>query len=213
MPGKKPDNAESSKLRQRALSRWNNEGGANPDRSQDVLIHGEVKSDVPELTNAELVQLRIRVIALENLMIALLAEASDRQIDLAREMATYISPRPGFTQHPLTIHAAAQMIDLVERANQFRSSPPSLVPYKRTAIFDENTLPSGLRREHRTKPGVWGVIRVLDGRVRYQVLDPASEVILEPGHPGLILPDEPHLVEPLGSMRMQIEFYHQPPNL
>jgi len=51
----------------------------------------------------------------------LLAEAPDRQLGLAREMATYISPRPGFTQHPLTIHAAAHMVDLVERARQFRS--------------------------------------------------------------------------------------------
>jgi len=205
--------SNSSQLRLRALSRWENEGGATLDRAQDDLIHGDVVSEVPELTNSELVHLRIRVIALENLMIALLAETSNRQIDLAREMATYIAPRPGFTQHPLTVHAAAQMIDLIERANQFRDSPLSPMPYNRTSVFDENTLPAGLRREHRTKPGVWGVIRVLDGRVRYQVINPASEVILEPGRPGLILPDEPHLVEPLGSMRMQIEFYHQLPNL
>jgi hypothetical protein len=77
------------------------------------------------LTNAELVQLRIRVIALENLVIALLAEASDRQLDLVREMAAYISPRPGYTHHPLTIHAAIQMIDLVERAGRFRVVTPS----------------------------------------------------------------------------------------
>ena len=38
-------------------------------------------------------------------------------------------------------------------------------------------LPAGLRREHRTEPGVWGTIRVLEGRLRYQVLDPASEPI------------------------------------
>jgi tellurite resistance-related uncharacterized protein len=213
MPDKKPDIADSSQLRQRALSRWENEGGATLDRAQQDLSYGDLVSEVPELTNAELVHLRIRVIALENLMIALLAETSDRQIDLAREMATYISPRPSFTQHPLTIQAAAQMIDLVDRANQFRASPLSSLPYKRTSIFDENTLPAGLRKEHRTKSGVWGVIRVLDGRVRYQVLDPASEAILEPGRPGLILPDEPHLVEPLGAMRMQIEFYHQLPGL
>ena len=97
------------------------------------------------------------------------------------------------------------------------SAPPlsrtSAEPYRRTPVFDENTLPAGLRREHRTKPGVWGVIRVLDGQLRYQVLDPASEVVLEPGHPGLVRPDEPHQVEPLGSMRMQIEFYNQPPDL
>jgi hypothetical protein len=36
-------------------------------------------------------------------------------------MAAYISPRPGFTLHPLTTHAAAQMTDLVERAARFRS--------------------------------------------------------------------------------------------
>jgi hypothetical protein len=84
------------------------------------LMSGEVQSEVPELTNAELVQLRIRVIALENLVITLLAEASDRQLDLVREMAAYTSPRPGFTHHPLTIHAATQMINLVERAGRFR---------------------------------------------------------------------------------------------
>jgi hypothetical protein len=53
-------------------------------------------------------------------MISLLATASDRQLELAREMAGYISPRPGSTQHPLTTHAAADMIDLVERSSRFR---------------------------------------------------------------------------------------------
>jgi tellurite resistance-related uncharacterized protein len=91
------------------------------------------------------------------------------------------------------------------------SAPPT--PYKSTPVFDETTLPAGLRREHRTKPGVWGVIRVLDGRLRYQVLDPESEVILGPGRPGLVLPDQPHCVEPLGPMRMQVDFYNQPPDL
>jgi hypothetical protein len=159
MPDKKPDVAGASQLRQRALSRWENEGGATLD---DDLINAV--SAVPELTNAELVQLRIRVIALENLMIALLAEASDRQIDLAREMATYISPRPGFTQHSLTTHASAQMIDLVERANQCRTSPPSPMPLNAPRYSMRTRCL--LRREHRTKPDVWGVIRILDGRVR-----------------------------------------------
>jgi tellurite resistance-related uncharacterized protein len=94
-----------------------------------------------------------------------------------------------------------------------RTAPSSKVPYKCTPIFDETTLPAGLRREHRTKAGVWGVIRVLEGRLRYHVLEPNSEVILEPGHPGLLLPDQPHLVEPLGPMRMQVEFYDRLPDL
>lgn len=85
---------------------------------------GDSPSEDPALTNADLVQLRVRVIAMENLLIALLAQGSDRQIDLARDMAAYISPRPGFTEHPLTIHAAAQMVHLVERASHFRAVQP-----------------------------------------------------------------------------------------
>ena len=85
------------------------------------------------------------------------------------------------------------------------------VPYKSTPVFDENTLPAGLRREHRTKAGVWGVIRVLEGQLRYRVLDPISETILDLEHPGFVLPDQPHMVEPLGVMRMQVEFYDRDP--
>jgi tellurite resistance-related uncharacterized protein len=84
-------------------------------------------------------------------------------------------------------------------------------PYKSTPVFDETTLPVALRNEHRTKAGVWGVIRVLEGRVRYRVLDPVSETILDPQNPGIVLPNQPHLVEPLGVIRMQVEFYDRDP--
>lgn len=86
-------------------------------------------------------------------------------------------------------------------------------PYKSTPVFDENTLPTGLRNKHRTKAGVWGVIRILRGQVRYRVLDPVSEMNLDAEHPGLVLPDQPHLVEPLGPMQMKVEFYHACPKL
>jgi tellurite resistance-related uncharacterized protein len=89
--------------------------------------------------------------------------------------------------------------------------PHKAIPYKRTPVFDEITLPAGLRREHRTKPGVWGVIRVLEGSVRYRLLDSGCQTVLDPGHPGIVLPDQPHLVEPVGPMRMQIEFYDKMP--
>ncbi len=125
MPNKNPSVLDSSHQRQRALSRWDNEGGAIPDNPQKGLIAGDVQYEAPQLTNTELVQLRIRVIALENLVISLLAEASDRQRDLAREMAAYISPRPGFTHHPLTVQAAAQMTHLIDRAGHFRIKKPS----------------------------------------------------------------------------------------
>ncbi|HEY4958908.1 MAG TPA: hypothetical protein VII31_13930 [Caldimonas sp.] len=119
MPSRQSDASDRSKQRQRALQRWENEGGAGPGSLAADAQPGEMHC-VP-LTDAELVQLQIRVIALENLVIALLSQAPDRQLDLARAMAIHISPRPGFTAHRLTIHAAAQMISLVERAGYFRA--------------------------------------------------------------------------------------------
>jgi hypothetical protein len=103
-----------------AYSRWDNEGGAELSGRESASLTKPVPSVVPPLTNTELVQLRIRVIALENVVISLLAQSSDLQLDRVRDFAAYISPRPGFTPHPLTIHAAAEMVHLVERARHFR---------------------------------------------------------------------------------------------
>lgn len=112
-----------SEQRAMALSRWDNEGGAVLGLPTNTSRTDNDVPKVPELTNAEMVQLRIRVIALENVIITLLAGATDQQLELIREMAATISPRSGFTQHPLTIHAARQMNHLVDRANHFRVEP------------------------------------------------------------------------------------------
>ena len=82
-------------LRRNALSRWENEGGAI------APVARQAPPDIPDLGSAEIVQLRIRVIALENLLIAILANGSEAQLGVAREMASYILPRPGVTQHAL----------------------------------------------------------------------------------------------------------------
>ena len=120
MPESKKVTRERAELLFKALSRWDYEGGAGPDHPGLVL--SEARPDVPPLANAELVQLQTRVIALENLVIALLADASDWQIELAKKGAAYIRPRPGCTPHPLTINAANQMDHLVQRSAIFRVS-------------------------------------------------------------------------------------------
>lgn len=85
-------------------------------------------------------------------------------------------------------------------------------PYRTTAVFDETTLPAALRREHRTKGGAWGIIRVLDGELRLRLPDGRCER-LSPQRPGMIRPQEAHWVELLGPMRMQVEFYDREPEL
>jgi tellurite resistance-related uncharacterized protein len=84
------------------------------------------------------------------------------------------------------------------------------LPYRTTPVFDQDSLPAALRREHRTKAGVWGIIRVLDGQLQLQRAADAAET-LDAATPGLIRPEEPHFVTPLGAMRVQVEFYDSPP--
>lgn len=59
--------------------------------------------------------------------------------------------------------------------------PPS--PYRSTPVFDEATLPAALRREHRTKLGVWGVIRVLDGELKLTFTKQATPRCSRPARP------------------------------
>lgn len=88
--------------------------------------------------------------------------------------------------------------------------PDGLKPYKRTPVFDQDTLPAGLRRAHRTRPGVWALIHVIEGRLRYRVLEPFHETELAPGVTGVVRPGQPHEVEPLGPVRMYVEFHAAP---
>jgi hemoglobin len=80
-----------------------------------------------------------------------------------------------------------------------------------TPPFDENSLPAALRRDHSTKAGVWGVIRVLKGRLMLRFADSCADQLLEPGRPGRVAPQQVHHVEPLGPIRMQVEFYDRDP--
>jgi tellurite resistance-related uncharacterized protein len=84
-------------------------------------------------------------------------------------------------------------------------------PYKSTPMFDAERLPQGLRKVHSTKEGTWGVIRILAGRLRLFFPETGAETVLTPDSPGLVHPGEPHLVEPLGPFRMQVDFYRAPP--
>ena len=121
----KPDFADLAHRLQheRAVARSQSKGGAAPQSELADSAPDAEGSDGLPLVDAELVQLHIRVHALENLVIAMLAKGSDRQLDFVRDMADYIAPRPGFTPHRLTIGAAEEMNSLVERAGRFRRGP------------------------------------------------------------------------------------------
>lgn len=92
--------------------------------------------------------------------------------------------------------------------------PEDLHSYKRTPSFTEATVPSGLLSEHATKDGVWGLIHVEYGKLRYVVADrrrkPSEALLTSLSEPGIVEPTIVHRVEPVGAVRFHVEFLRSP---
>jgi tellurite methyltransferase len=88
--------------------------------------------------------------------------------------------------------------------------PEDYVAYRRTPTFTSESMPIGLRRHHSTKRGIWGVINVLVGQLRYRIHAPYhSEVVLDKNKKGIILPEVEHEVDPLANAEFYVEFWHR----
>jgi tellurite resistance-related uncharacterized protein len=85
--------------------------------------------------------------------------------------------------------------------------PPCATVYRSTEVFDAASVPAGLLRSHRLRPGTWGRIVVLQGRVRY-VLEDEGELMfmLRPGVDGVVAPGRPHHVAPDADAALQVHF-------
>jgi len=85
--------------------------------------------------------------------------------------------------------------------------PPEVPPYKRTRTFTAESLPAGLRADHRTRAGVWGRVVVESGAVEL-VFDgpPERRARCLPGCPGDIPPQEPHRLDGDGPFSLYVEF-------
>lgn len=57
------------------------------------------------------------------------------------------------------------------------------------------------------------MIRVLEGALTLTYVDPSSKIVLTPDRTGLVLPQQPHFVTPLGPMKMQVDFYDHRPDV
>lgn len=89
-----------------------------------------------------------------------------------------------------------------------RSLPEDVAAYARTATFSAWSIPGNLRKSHRTKGGTWAKIVILEGRLRYRILEPSIEEFdLSPDRPGVVQPEVPHEVEAVGDVRFYVEFY------
>ena len=86
-----------------------------------------------------------------------------------------------------------------------KTLPDGLIPSRRTPDFTETTVPAGLLKDHKTRPGVWGVIHVASGRLLYTIPSRDEEIELHTGVKDIVEPDVLHCVRPLGAVTFHVE--------
>ena len=94
---------------------------------------------------------------------------------------------------------------------QQRRGAENVGPTSHTPEFTERTVPDGLKANHAPAPGVWARIIVTAGRLHYRVDALSLTMELTPEVPGVVVPEVPHGVEPMGPVRFRVEFLRTPP--
>lgn len=91
------------------------------------------------------------------------------------------------------------------------SFPRGLEHYKTTPEFTAATVPESLLTAHRIKMGVWGLVRVARGRLRYCIDgDSPRALVVEQGGTAVIEPSALHDVELLDAeTTFLIEFHRR----
>jgi tellurite resistance-related uncharacterized protein len=137
--------------------------------------------------------------------------------ELACGHQQHVRHQPPFTLRPWVLTAQGR----TERLGQSlecglcdrRELPPDYVAYKRTPTFSEADIPAGLLRQHKTKPGVWGLIHVSRGALEYVIEGSAdAPQIVTPGDRAVVLPEIEHHVAPRGEVEFLVEFWRRPPS-
>lgn len=124
----------------------------------------------------------------------------------------HVRHRPPFQNRPWVETGAGRAAKLGFELDCVRCDrlelPDGLRESRRTPVFTETSIPPGLRRDHATGTGVWALIHVVEGRLRYTITDPVEHAVdLGPGTPGVVAPGMRHHIEPLGAVRFFLAFH------
>ena len=123
----------------------------------------------------------------------------------------HVRHRPPFQMRPWVLDAdgrAARLGSPLDCPLCDRAELPDALRFVRsTPVWDERTLPGGLRRTHRVAGGTWGRITVHEGRLRFRArTEPPLDVVIGPDMTQAIPPDVEHDVTPLGVVRVSVDF-------
>jgi tellurite resistance-related uncharacterized protein len=143
-------------------------------------------------------------------------EAGDWVAHLACHHRQHVRHAPPFRDRPWVLDDEARAAHvgtaldcpLCDRAEL----PEGLVSVRVTDTWTEETLPRAVRRDHRVAAGLWGLLHVESGSVRFRMATtpPIDRVVTDDVQP--IPPDVRHSVEPIGGgpLRCAVEFLGPP---
>ena len=123
----------------------------------------------------------------------------------------HVRHKPPFTNRPWVESEAgrAEKIGLVldcVRCDRFEF-PEGLVSYQQTPAFTGQTVPAGLLKDHSTKSGTWGLIKVIEGCLVYRAGDHVQRI--NAGEQGVVVPEMLHSVTPEGPVLFYVEFFRK----
>ncbi len=141
-----------------------------------------------------------------------LDEAGDWMAALDCGHGQHVRHRPPFVNRPWVATPAGQEARLGAELNCVRCDrmewPEGFAAYRRTPEFDEETVPTGLKRNHTTRRGVWARIHVLAGELQYHVGEPIDRIFpVASGSSSVVVPEVPHRVEITRTVRFFVEFW------
>jgi tellurite methyltransferase len=128
--------------------------------------------------------------------------------DLACGHPQHVRHAPPFQNRAWVLDEAGRQAKLGSELDclycNMASLPTALTAYKRTKSFSESSVPGGLLQDHRTKSGVWAQIVVEEGKLEYTC--ERGTFVLRPGIVGVVEPELPHHVRPLGAVLFHVVF-------
>ena len=122
----------------------------------------------------------------------------------------HVRHRPPFYDRPWVTTAegrAARVGTSLDCPLCDRAELPDGLSVRRTVgPFDADTVPAGLRRDHRLADRTWGVVRVLEGRARLTLdTTPPIERRLGPGDRQALPPGVTHAVHVDGPVALAVD--------
>lgn len=87
--------------------------------------------------------------------------------------------------------------------------PPDLIPSSGSHVFTQDTVPEGLKKEHKLASGHWGVLHVFEGSLKIVDIESGQERTLVAPDLVTIHPEAPHRVSADGPVSCRLDFFRE----